>query len=107
MLLKDKCAIVTGGSRGIGAGISRAMATAGADVVINYLSENDAEHGQTDGIEAVLADIEESGRRAIAVEGNVADPETGPKLVEAAVEAFGKVDVLSSNNCSLLIRDHS
>ena len=64
MLLKDKCVIVTGGSRGIGAGISRAMAQAGADVVINYFSENDAELGQTDGIEAVLADIEASGRRA-------------------------------------------
>jgi L-rhamnose 1-dehydrogenase len=97
MLLKNKCAIVTGGSRGIGAGISRAMALAGADVVINYFSENDAELGLTDGIEAVLADIEASGRRAIAVEGNIADPETGPKLVEAAVAAFGKVDVLSSN----------
>lgn len=97
MLLKDKCAIVTGGSRGIGAGISRAMALAGADVVVNYLRENDAELGQTDGIEAVLADIEATGRRAIAVEGSVADPETGPKLVEAAVAEFGKVDILSSN----------
>ncbi|MCJ8323410.1 MAG: SDR family oxidoreductase [Rhizobiales bacterium] len=97
MLLKDKCVIVTGGSRGIGAGISRAMAQAGADVVINYLGENDAELGQTDGIEVVLADIKAMGRRAIAVEGNVADPETGQKLVDAAVEAFGKVDILSSN----------
>jgi len=85
MLLKDKCVIVTGGSRGIGAGISRAMAQAGADVVINYFSENDAELGQTDGIEAVLADIEASGRRAIAIEGNVADPNTGQKIVDAAV----------------------
>jgi L-rhamnose 1-dehydrogenase len=97
MLLKDKCVIVTGGSRGIGAGISRAMAQAGADVVINYFSENDAELGQTDGIEAVLADIEASGRRAIAIEGNVADPNTGQKIVDAAVAEFGKVDVLSSN----------
>ena len=97
MLLKDKCVIVTGGSRGIGAGISRAMAQAGADVVINYFNENDAELGQTDGIEAVLADIEASGRRAIAIEGNVADPDTGQKIVDAAVAEFGKVDVLSSN----------
>lgn len=97
MLLEGKSVIVTGGSRGIGAGISRAMARAGADVVVNYFKDNDSEFGKTDGIDVVVADIEATGRRAIAVEGNVAEPETGPRLVAAALEAFGKVDILSSN----------
>lgn len=96
-MLSGRSVIVTGGSRGIGAGIARAMARAGADVVVNYFEANDTELGQTDGIDAVMADIEAMGRRAVAVEGNVADPDTGPALVAAAVEAFGKLDILSSN----------
>jgi L-rhamnose 1-dehydrogenase len=97
MLLKDKIVIVTGGSRGIGAGIATACARHGADLVINYWGDNDADYGKVAAIETVLDDIRSIGRTAIAVEGNVADPETGQAIVRAAVDAFGRVDVLASN----------
>lgn len=97
MLLEGKSVVVTGGSRGIGAGISRAMAKAGANVVINYFNENDAEYGQTDGIEAVTKDIEALGQRVVAVDADISDPATSQKIVEAAVGAFGRIDVLCSN----------
>lgn len=96
-LLEGKTVLVTGGSRGIGAGIAVAAARHGADVAINYFGDNDAEHGKRSAIEEVVKEIETLGRRAIAVEGNVADPATGTAFVAAAVEAFGKVDVLASN----------
>lgn len=97
MLLKDKVVVVTGGSRGIGAAIAVAAARHGADLVINYWGDNDATYGKRLAVETVLADIAATGRKAIALEGNVAEPETGASLVTAAVDAFGKVDVLASN----------
>lgn len=97
MLLKDKTVVVTGGSRGIGAGIAVACARHGADVVINYWGDNDARHGKDSAIEKVVEQVESHGRKALPLEGNVAHPETGKALVKAAVEAFGKVDVLASN----------
>ncbi|HWJ75464.1 MAG TPA: glucose 1-dehydrogenase [Kaistia sp.] len=97
MLLEGKRAIVTGGSRGIGRGISLELARQGCDVVINYFGA--ADHGVTyaDAAEEVVAEIEALGRKAIAVEGDIADPQVSRDLVKVAVEAFGGVDVLSSN----------
>ena len=83
MLLKNKVVIVTGGSRGIGRAIAVACAREGADVVINYWGDNDASYGRRSAVEEVLAEIEALGRRAIAVEGNVAAHETGTELVQA------------------------
>ena len=97
MLLKDKTVIVTGGSRGIGAGIAVAAARHGANVVINYWDDNDASYGKRSAIASVLESIEKAGGKAVALEGNVADPDTGKALVEAAVHTFGSVDVLASN----------
>jgi L-rhamnose 1-dehydrogenase len=97
VLLKDKVVIVTGGSRGIGRAIAVASAREGADVAINYWGDNDASYGRRSAVEEVLAEIEALGRRAIAVEGNVAAHETGTELVRRTVDAFGKVDVLASN----------
>ncbi|CAG9212362.1 L-rhamnose 1-dehydrogenase (NADP(+)) [Paraburkholderia tropica] len=97
MLLKDKVVIVTGGSRGIGRAIALASAREGADVAINYWGDNDATYGRRSAISEVLDEIERLGRRAIAVEGNVAAPQTGVDLVRQTVEHFGKVDVLASN----------
>jgi len=97
MLLEGKSVIVTGGSRGIGAAIAVAAARHGADVVVNYWGGNDATYGKRGAIDSVVAEVEATGRRAIALEGDVADPQTGNALVRAAVEAFGKVDVLASN----------
>lgn len=97
MLLENKTVIVTGGSRGIGAAIAVACARHGADVVINYWGDNDAEYGKRGAVGTVVDAVEAHGRRAVALQGNVADPETGKALVAAAVETFGKVDVLASN----------
>lgn len=96
-LLEGKSLIVTGGSRGIGRAIAVEAARHGADVLVNYYRDNDASYGKKSAIDGVVEEIEALGRRAVAVEGNVADPATGGKLVEAALRAFGKVDVLAAN----------
>ena len=88
MLLEGKAVIVTGASRGIGRAVAIGCAREGADVVVNYRSGPGPE---------VVEEIRSIGRRAVTVEADVADPETGRKLVAAAVEAFGKIDVLVSN----------
>jgi len=90
MLLKDKVVLVTGGTRGIGAAVAVEMARQGADVAINS-------HAGGDAVDAVVAAVEAHGRRALWVEGDVALPETATAFVQAAVDAFGKVDVLVSN----------
>ena len=90
MLLKDKVVLITGGSRGIGAAVAVEMAKQGADVAINSHSGGDA-------AAEVIAAVEAHGRRCISVEGDVALPETATAFVNAAVEAFGKVDVFVSN----------
>lgn len=90
MLLKNKVVLVTGGSRGIGAAVAIESARQGADVAIhsNRGGEVAAE---------VIAQVEALGRRAIHVEGDVAAHESAQIFVNAAVEAFGRVDVFVSN----------
>lgn len=90
MLLKDKVVLITGGSRGIGAAVAVEMARQGADVAINS-------HAGGEAAAEVIAAVEAHGRRCISVEGDVALPETAAAFVNAAVEAFGKVDVFVSN----------
>ena len=90
MLLKDKVVLITGGSRGIGAAVAVEMAKQGADVAINSYAGGEA-------AAEVIAAVEAYGRRCISVEGDVALPETATAFVNAAVEAFGKVDVFVSN----------
>ena len=88
MLLENRVVIVTGASRGIGRAVAIGCAREGADVVVNYRSGPGGE---------VVEEIRALGRKAVPAEADVADPATGAKLVAAAVEAFGKVDVLVSN----------
>ena len=90
MLLENKVVLVTGGSRGIGAAIAIESARHGADVAIhsNKGGEVAAE---------VIVQIEALGRRAIHVEGDVAEAESAAAFVGAAVKAFGRVDVFVSN----------
>jgi len=90
MLLKDKVVLITGGSRGIGAAVAVEMARQGADVAINSYAGGEA-------AAEVIAAVEAHGRRCISVEGDVALPETATAFVNAAVEAFGRVDVFVSN----------
>jgi len=97
VLLDNKVVIVTGGSRGIGRAIAVACAKEGADVVLNYWGDNDRSYGRLSAVQEVVGEIETLGRRVIAVEGNVAQRETGLELVKQAVDAFGHVDILASN----------
>lgn len=83
-------AIVTGGSRGIGRGIVRSLATAGYDVVVNYASNADA-------AKAVGAEVEALGQRAHLVQADVSDSADRQKLVDETVAAFGRLDLLVSN----------
>jgi 3-oxoacyl-[acyl-carrier protein] reductase len=88
--LSGRVAVVTGGSRGIGRAIVERLAAQGADIVFSYRGN------ATAAAEAVAA-VEALGRRAIARQGDVADPAAAESLVKTALEAFGKVDILVNN----------
>jgi 3-oxoacyl-[acyl-carrier protein] reductase len=88
--LTGKAALVTGGSRGIGKAIGLRLARQGADVAFSY-------KGNTDAAKATAAEIESIGTRALAIQGDVRDPESAEVVVKAALEAFGKIDVLVNN----------
>lgn len=90
MLLEGKTVLITGASGGIGRAAAIGCARHGADVAINYLNDEA-------GAASAVREIEALGRRAIAVRGDVADPDEAPRFVDAAVKAFGKVDVFVSN----------
>jgi 3-oxoacyl-[acyl-carrier protein] reductase len=88
--LTGKSAVVTGGSRGIGRAIVLRLATQGSDVVFSY-------RGNEPAAREVEAEVAGLGRRAIAVQGDAAQPDSAETLVKAALEAFGKVDILVNN----------
>lgn len=90
MKLEGKVAVVTGGSRGVGRAISIAFAQEGGDVVVNYATRPQA-------AEEVVKEIEGLGRRAVAVGADVATTEGAERVVGAAVENFGRIDVLVNN----------
>lgn len=86
----NKVAVVTGASKGIGAGVAKRLAADGATVVVNYSSSRD-------GAEAVVSEIERAGGHAVAMGGNVADEAQVTHLFEEVRSAFGRVDVLVNN----------
>jgi len=88
--LKGKVAVVTGASKGIGAGIAKAMAEAGAAVVVNYASSVEA-------AKHVVDQIVRQGGRAIAVQGSVSIAADVKRLFAETTSAFGSVDVLVNN----------
>lgn len=88
-MAKGKIAVVTGASRGIGRSISLALAAAGAKIVAM-----DMDQAATD---AVVAELKAAGAEAIAVVGNVTLAADADKMIEAAMEAFGRVDILVNN----------
>ncbi len=88
--LTGKVAVVTGASKGIGAGIAKGMAAAGASVVVNYSSSKD-------GADKVVAEIEGMGSKAVAVQGDMSKPEDVKRLFAETKSAFGALDVLVNN----------
>jgi len=89
--LKDKVAIVTGASKGIGAGIARQLAADGACVVVNYASSKA-------GADEVVASIEAAGGKAVAVRADVTSKAEVDALVSAAVDHFGRLDIVVNNS---------
>ncbi len=90
MNLQGKVALITGGSRGIGKAIALKLAQLGADIIINY-SSNEAKAKE------VVNEIKDLGRDALAVKANVSLGEDAQNLVQKAVDKFKKIDILVNN----------
>jgi 3-oxoacyl-[acyl-carrier protein] reductase len=88
--LRGRVALVTGASKGIGAGIAKELAEAGAAVVVNYASDRA-------GAEVVVAEITRAGGRAVAVQGDVSKAGDVRRLFAEAKSAFGLLDILVNN----------
>jgi 3-oxoacyl-[acyl-carrier protein] reductase len=88
--LKGKVAIVTGASKGIGAGIAKGLGAEGASVVVNYSSDKA-------GAERVVAEINTAGGKALAVQGDVSKSPDVERIFAEAKKVYGKVDVLVNN----------
>ncbi|RQS65256.1 SDR family NAD(P)-dependent oxidoreductase [Burkholderia sp. Bp8963] len=89
--LAGKVAVVTGGSKGIGAAIAKALAAEGASVVVNYASSKA-------GAEAVVSAIGAEGGNAVAVGGDVSKAADAQRIIDTAVETYGRLDILVNNS---------
>jgi len=88
--LVNKVAVITGASKGIGAGIAKSLAAAGASVVVNYASAKE-------GADQVVDEITAAGGKAIALQGNVSNETDIARLFEETTKTFGPVDILVNN----------
>src|SRR6476646_506271 len=88
--LKNRVALVTGGSRGIGAGIATALAGAGADLAVNYRQQGAA-------AQAVCTEIANLGRKAIAIQADVSRAHEVTRMVREIEVSLGPVDILVNN----------
>src|ERR1700739_2851042 len=95
--LKDKVALVTGGSRGIGAAFCVALAEAGAAVAVNYRERADA-------ADALVADLGKAGHRAISVAADVSQADAVTGMVNRVTSALGPVDILVNNAGLAIVR---
>ena len=96
--LKHKATVITGADSGIGRAVALAFAREGADVVIAYLNEHED-------AEETRRLVEEAGRKAVLVPGDLADPAHCRAIVDKAVEAFGRIDVLVNNAAFQMTRE--
>jgi NAD(P)-dependent dehydrogenase (short-subunit alcohol dehydrogenase family) len=88
--LEGKAAVITGGDSGIGRAVAIAFAREGADVLLSYLEEDDD-------AQETARWVEEAGRRAVLVPGDLADPAHCRGVIDRAVDEFGRLDVLVNN----------
>lgn len=88
--LKNKVALVTGGSKGIGAGIARQLAADGARVIVNYVSDRDA-------AEKVVVDIKATKGEAVAVAADVTSQTEVEALINTSIALFGRLDIVVNN----------
>lgn len=90
MELEGRVALITGASRGIGQGIAKSMAEAGANIVVNYQSNKK-------GAEETVAEVEAFGRKALPYQADVKNFDQVKAMVDEAVAFFGKIDILVNN----------
>jgi len=88
--LENKVAVITGASKGIGAGIAKSLAAEGASVVVNYSSSKE-------GADKIVAEIISNGGRAIAVQGDVSNSDDVKRLFAETKKEYGAVDILVNN----------
>lgn len=89
--LAGKVAVVTGASKGIGAGIAGALAEAGASVVVNYASSRE-------GADKVVAAITAAGGKAVAAQGDVSKKTDAAHIIDTAIKSFGRLDIVVNNS---------
>jgi NAD(P)-dependent dehydrogenase (short-subunit alcohol dehydrogenase family) len=96
--LEGKVAVVTGAGRGVGRAYAHALAAEGARVVVNDLGANvDGQDGQPVPADQVVAEIEQAGGSAVANYDSVAEFDAAGRIMEAAIQAFGRMDILVAN----------
>src|SRR5215475_1679127 len=89
--LNNQVAVVTGASKGIGAGIAKALAAEGASVVVNYASSKS-------GADAVVSEITKAGGKAVAAGGDVSKAAQAQGIIDAAMKNYGRLDILVNNS---------
>ena len=92
MTLQNRIALITGSSSGIGRAVALAMATAGADIVINHPTPREA-----DAASEIADQICSMGRRALVIEADIADEQAVASMVECATRELGRIDILVNN----------
>jgi len=95
--LAGKVALVTGAARGIGRAIATKLASSGCDIIVNYYNSHDE-------AESLCKQAREQGRRALALQGNVGDPDSVAEMFDAIGKTFERIDIAVSNAASGVLK---